>query len=50
VGTKRGGRRPKPKVTADGHGLVSRAGARLLADLAERSGLGVDLTGRWHCW
>jgi hypothetical protein len=31
-------------VTANGHGLVSRAGARLLADVAERSGLGADLS------
>ncbi len=33
------------KVTADGRGLVSHAGTRLVADLAERSGLGTDLTG-----
>jgi hypothetical protein len=32
------------KVAPDGHGLVSHAGARLLADLAERSGLGADLS------
>lgn len=38
-------RRPRVKVTADGKGMVSRAGTRLLADLAERSGLGPDLTG-----
>lgn len=44
TGTKRGRRRPSLKVTADGHGLVSRAGTRLLADVAERSGLGADLS------
>jgi hypothetical protein len=32
------------KVAPDGHGLVSHAGTRLLADLAERSGLGADLS------
>jgi hypothetical protein len=42
--TKRGCRRPKLKVTADGRGLMSHAGTRLLADLAERSGLGADLS------
>jgi len=41
---KRGRRRPRVRVTADGHGLVSRAGTRLLADVAERSGLGADLS------
>lgn len=37
-------RRPRVRVTADGQGTVSHAGTRLLADLAERSGLGRDLT------
>ena len=37
-------RRPRIRVTADGHGTASHAGTRLLADLAERSGLGRDLT------
>src|ERR1035437_10001642 len=32
-------RRPRVQVTADGQGLVGHAGVRLLADLAERSGL-----------
>ena len=41
---KRSRRRPRVRVTADGHGVVSHAGTRLLADLAERAGLGVDLT------
>jgi hypothetical protein len=41
---KRSRRRPRVRVTADGHGLVSRAGTRLLADLAERCGLGADLS------
>lgn len=31
-------------MTADGHGTASHAGTRLLADIAERSGLGADLT------
>ena len=39
---KRSRRRKSLKVTADGHGVVSHAGSRLLADLAERSGLGAD--------
>ena len=43
--TKGGRRRPALKVTADGRGVVSHAGTRLLADLAERSGLGADLSG-----
>ena len=43
--TKRGRRRPALKVTADGRGVVSHAGVRLLADVAERSGLGADLSG-----
>jgi len=42
---KRGRRRPPLKVTADGCGVVSHAGARLLADVAERCGLGGDLSG-----
>jgi hypothetical protein len=37
-------RRPRLKVTADGTGVVSHAGARLLADLVDRSGLGGDLS------
>jgi Transposase DDE domain group 1 len=32
------------KVTADGRGVVSHAGARLVADMAERAGLGTDLS------
>jgi len=43
--TKRARRRPPLKVTADGRGVVSHAGTRLLADMAERSGLGADLSG-----
>ena len=31
--------RPKITVTADGQGVVSHAGSRLLADLADRTGL-----------
>jgi hypothetical protein len=31
--------RPRVQVTADGQGMVGHAGVRLLADLAERSGL-----------
>jgi hypothetical protein len=37
-------RRPKLRVTADGTGVVSHAGARLLADVVVRSGLGGDLS------
>lgn len=37
-------RRPRLEVTTDGQGLVSHAGARLLADLAERSGIAADLS------
>ena len=40
----KGRQRPKVKVTSHGQGLVSHAGARLLADVAERSGLGADLS------
>ena len=43
--TKRPRRRPPLRVTADGRGVVSHAGSRLLADLAERAGLGADLSG-----
>ena len=41
---KRSRRRPSVKVTADGRGVVSHAGARMVADMAERAGLGADLT------
>ena len=41
---KRSRRRKSLKVTADGHGVVSHAGSRLVADLAERAGLGADLS------
>ena len=44
MAVKRARCRPSLKVAADGHGLVSHAGTRLLADLAERSGLGADLS------
>jgi hypothetical protein len=44
LAVKRSRRRPSLKVAPDGHGLVSHAGTRLLADLAERSGLGADLS------
>jgi hypothetical protein len=37
-------RRPRMRVRADGRGLVSHAGTRLLADMAERSGLQADLS------
>jgi hypothetical protein len=37
--------RPKLVVSADGRGVVSHAGLRLLADLAERSTLTGELTG-----
>ncbi len=41
----RGRRRPALRVSADGRGVVSHAGARLLADIAEHAGLGSDLSG-----
>jgi hypothetical protein len=41
---KRSRRRPSVKVTADGHGVVSHAGTRLLVDTAEQAGLGADLS------
>jgi hypothetical protein len=41
---KRNRRRPPMRVTADGKGLVSHAGARLLADVAERAGLERELS------
>ena len=44
MAVKRSRRRPSLKVAADGRGLVSHPGTRLLADLAERSGLGADLS------
>jgi Transposase DDE domain group 1 len=37
-------RLPRLKVTTDGQGPVSHAGARLLADVAEGSGLAADLS------
>ncbi|MFF9091438.1 hypothetical protein ACF1BE_34810 [Streptomyces sp. NPDC014991] len=33
------GSRPKLVVSADGHGVVSHAGSRLLAELADATGL-----------
>lgn len=41
---KRSRRRRSVRVTADGRGVVSHAGARLVADVADESGLGADLT------
>jgi hypothetical protein len=37
--------RPRLVVSADGRGVVSHAGSRLLADLAERTTLTGELTG-----
>src|SRR5215210_176118 len=37
--------RPKITVTADGAGVVSHAGTRLLADLADATTLTAELTG-----
>jgi hypothetical protein len=37
-------RRPRLRVMADGKGLVSHAGTRLLADMAEKSGLEAELS------
>ena len=36
--------RPKIMVTADGQGVVSHAGSRLLADLADRASLTGELS------
>ncbi|GAA3794215.1 hypothetical protein GCM10022206_37710 [Streptomyces chiangmaiensis] len=36
--------RPKLVVSADGHGVVSHAGSRLLADLADATGLTTAFT------
>jgi hypothetical protein len=44
LGVKRSRRRPRVRVTADGRGVVSHAGTRLLSELGERSGLGADLS------
>ena len=44
MGVKHSQARPALGVTADGKGLVSHAGTRLLADMAERSGLQDDLS------
>jgi Transposase DDE domain group 1 len=44
LGVKHSQARPALGVTADGKGLVSHAGTRLLADMAERSGLQDDLS------
>ena len=41
---KRSRRRRRVRVTADGRGVVSHAGTRLVADVADESGLGADLT------
>ncbi len=41
---KRSRRRPGVRVTADGRGVVSHAGTRLVADLADEAGLAGDLT------
>lgn len=40
---KRSRRRPVVRVTADGRGVVSHAGVRLVTDMAERAGLSADL-------
>lgn len=44
LGVKHSQARPAMRVTVDGKGLVSHAGTRLLADVAERSGLQDDLS------
>ena len=44
---KRNRCRPGLKVTADGRGVVDHAGARLLADLADRLGLTAVCRRRW---
>lgn len=44
MGVKHSQTRPPLRVTVDGKGLVSHAGTRLLADMAEESGLQDDLS------
>jgi hypothetical protein len=44
LGVKHSEPRPPMRVTADGKGLVSHSGTRLLADMAERCGLQDDLS------
>jgi hypothetical protein len=39
--------RPKITVTADGRGVVGHAGTRLLADIAEVTGLARGSARRW---
>jgi len=41
---KRNASRPRLKVSADGHNIVSHVGARLLADLADETGLTAGLS------
>lgn len=43
---KRSGSRPKIVVMADGRGVVGHAGSRLLADLADATGLASAGVGR----
>ena len=43
-------RRPRVHVSADGQGLVTHAGVRLLSDLVERSGLARDLSAALARW
>lgn len=40
------GARPKIRVRGDGHGVVGHVGARLLADLADATGLTMPATHR----
>jgi hypothetical protein len=40
--------RPKLVVSADGHGVVSHAGSRLLADLADATGLTGSFANALH--
>jgi hypothetical protein len=42
------GSRPKLVVSCDGHGVVSHAGSRLLADLADATGLSAAFTDALH--
>lgn len=42
--------RPRLRVSADGAGLVGHAGSRLLAELAERSGLDQGLSKALPHW
>ncbi len=50
MGVKRRRCRPRVRVSADGHGLVTHAEVRLLSDPVARTGLARDLTAAPAPW